>query len=265
MISIGMDVSKGYADVGIINNLGIKLCDVFLIDDNNSGYNLLDKKIQLIKETNTDEIIRVGMEHTGGYETNFYNYLVGVMGKYNIEVYRLNPLSVKRFIESDLHRGKTDRMNAIDIANYMLNRKLKKNPVVSFEIEGLKSCIKMIEKNVLEASKIRNELNSKIYKYFPDLLKYCDNGLNYWVIILLSKYPTISDLKNIKLEDLLEIKYLKREIAEKLIELSKETIIDKVDSLSKIVIQQLCSKLLMLDEFTKDLTRTMHDKNIQIY
>ena len=73
MISIGMDVSKGYADVGIINNLGIKLCDVFLIDDNNSGYNLPDKKIQWIRETNTGEIIRVGMEHTGGYEINFYN------------------------------------------------------------------------------------------------------------------------------------------------------------------------------------------------
>ena len=46
MISIGLDVSKGYCDIGIVNNNRELILPVFLVDDTKQGHDQLRDKIK---------------------------------------------------------------------------------------------------------------------------------------------------------------------------------------------------------------------------
>src|SRR4030042_7219608 len=111
MICFGLDVSKGYANIGIINEQGIQLKETFLIDDTKEGHEAFKESIKWAVKLNEDGVIKIGMESSGGYELNFLNLCFNMQEEYNLLVYRLNPLSVKKFFEKDFYRAKIDETN----------------------------------------------------------------------------------------------------------------------------------------------------------
>ena len=70
MYTIGLDISKGYADVVFAENKKV-IGKPFLVDDTNNGYSTLEKRIS---ELPKEEVIKVGFESTGGYENIFLNF-----------------------------------------------------------------------------------------------------------------------------------------------------------------------------------------------
>lgn len=258
MIGFGLDVSKGYANIGIISEDGNLLKDPFLIDDTKKGHKILEDNINWILSKNKNEQIRIGMESSGGYERNFLNFCFEMKNKYNVEVYHLNPLSVRKFIEVNLHRSKNDDKNAIDIAGYILKKDdIKPAIKVKKEIEGLKEIIKTIERDVKESTKLRNVLQMHIQKQFPEILKYCNGGINDWMLILLSKYPTASDIKGLNIDILKVIPYISESKARNLIDLANKTIAQEANELIKIAIQETSKRILQIEESIVKMKKEM--------
>ena len=261
MICFGLDVSKGYANIGIINKQGIQLKETFLIDDTKEGHEAFKESIKWAVKLNEDGVIKIGMESSGGYELNFLNLCFNMQDEYTLLVYRLNPLSVKKFIETDLHRAKNDDTNAIDIARYILKKDIMPTQKIGKEIQGLKDVVKAIERDVKESTKLRNIVQMYIQEYFPELLKYCGYGINDWVLKLLSKYPTAFDIKLINTKDLMEIPYLKELKAKDIIELANKSIAAEAGFLTKISIKQTCKRILQIDESASEMKREMININ----
>jgi transposase len=123
IISIGVDVSKGRADVAIINQSGTMFAGSGGYDDTRSGHNLLSKVLQEIRERHPLVRFVAGVEATGGYERNWVGFFKGEQKKgLPVVLHRLNPLAVKRFLEADLHRKVDDSRAAQGIAKYLLER-----------------------------------------------------------------------------------------------------------------------------------------------
>ena len=220
MYTIGLDISKGYADVVFAENKKV-IGKPFLVDDTNNGYSTLEKRIS---ELPKEEVIKVGFESTGGYENNFLNFFLKIRDKYNLKVFRLNPLSVKRYSQVDVHNPKTDKTNAKDIAFYLYDKeKLIEIEEINDEMEGLKKLIKRVEKDNKILVGLKNELLMLIQQIFPEIIKYCRYGIPKWVLEIFKKYPTTEKLKKAKVDDLKEIKYIKKNNIEKIIELAKES------------------------------------------
>jgi len=109
MISVGVDVSKGKSAICIIKPYGEVLEKPYELEHTKIG---LRKLADLIFKY--DEEVRVVLEATGAYHLPVLNYLQ----RYGIFVSVINPLVMKKYSSISIRKGKTDKMDAIKIANY---------------------------------------------------------------------------------------------------------------------------------------------------
>lgn len=109
MISVGIDISKEKSMVCILKPYGELIAEPYEIKHTDSDLKLLVETILEFKEET-----RVVMEATGAYHFPVLSYLK----EHNIFVSVINPLVMKRYSFVGLRKGKTDKMDAIKIANY---------------------------------------------------------------------------------------------------------------------------------------------------
>ena len=107
MIYVGIDVSKDKHDCYIVNSDGVVLADVFSVENNLDGFDLL---LQRLKSVAPDLLnVKVGLEATGHYSYNILGFLLGK----GLATFVLNPLHTNLFRKStSLRRTKADRVDA---------------------------------------------------------------------------------------------------------------------------------------------------------
>ena len=107
MIYVGIDVSKDKHDCYIVNSDGVVLADVFSVENNLDGFDLL---LQRLKSVAPDLLnVKVGLEATGHYSYNILGFLLDK----GLATFVLNPLHTNLFRKStSLRRTKTDRVDA---------------------------------------------------------------------------------------------------------------------------------------------------------
>lgn len=109
MISVGIDVSKEKSTVCILKPYGEILSSPFEILHTEKE---MSELVTMLKRF--DEDVRVVMEATGAYHLPVLSYLKGN----DLYVSVINPYIMKEYRCKGLRRAKTDRLDAIMIANY---------------------------------------------------------------------------------------------------------------------------------------------------
>ncbi|ABR35365.1 IS110 family transposase [Clostridium beijerinckii] len=109
MISVGIDISKGKSTICILKPYGEIISTPYELTHIETELSALVKRI-----LNFNEETRVVMEATGGYHLPVLSYLK----EHGIFVSVINPLVMKKYAAMALRKGKTDKIDAIKIANY---------------------------------------------------------------------------------------------------------------------------------------------------
>ena len=109
MISVGVDVSKEKSTICILKPYGEVIQKPFEVNHTEKE---LSKLSLTLKELNDD--IRIVMEATGSYHLPILTYFKEE--KFYVSV--INPLVMKKYCNMTLRKGKTDKLDAIKIANY---------------------------------------------------------------------------------------------------------------------------------------------------
>ena len=116
MIYVGIDVSKDKHDCTIVSSEGEVLADVFTIQNNLDGFNLLFQRLKSVAPDLTK--VKVGLEATGHYSYNILGFLLDK----GLPTYVINPLHTNLFRKStSLRRTKTDRVDARTITAMMMS------------------------------------------------------------------------------------------------------------------------------------------------
>ncbi|WP_069997862.1 IS110 family transposase [Cellulosilyticum sp. I15G10I2] len=112
MISVGIDISKGKSTVCILKPYGEVISKPFEISHTEKDLSELARMIERL-----DDEVRIVMEATGNYHLPVLAFLK-VQGFF---VAVINPLVMKKYASTVLRKGKTDKLDAIKIANYGLD------------------------------------------------------------------------------------------------------------------------------------------------
>ncbi|MBE6025258.1 MAG: IS110 family transposase [Cellulosilyticum sp.] len=112
MISIGIDISKDKSTVCILKPCGEIIRSPYEITHTDTQ---LSELVSLIKSFNDE--VKVILEATGNYHLPVLSYLE----ENNVFVAVINPLVMKKYANKSLRKVKTDKMDAIKIANYGLD------------------------------------------------------------------------------------------------------------------------------------------------
>ena len=161
MNSVGIDVSKGRSTVAVMRPFGEVVISPFEVHHTDSELSELAK---LLKSLNGET--RVVMEATGNYHTPVA-WLLHDAGLY---VSVVNAKLVHGYGNNELRRVKTDRKDAVKLANYGLDRWLSLPRYIPEETSRLllKSCYRQYQQYSKVQTMLKNNLISLLDTTFPN-------------------------------------------------------------------------------------------------
>lgn len=121
MISVGIDVSKGKSTVCILRPYGEMVKPVFDVNHTLAELEKLAAELQKLQKT---EELRIVMEATGIYGLPIMMYLQ--QAEFFVSV--INPLVMKRYLGENVRHAKTDKLDAMHIANYGIDHWFRLTP-----------------------------------------------------------------------------------------------------------------------------------------
>lgn len=207
-IAIGIDVSKGRADIIIINQSGTALSGSSVYDDTRDGHDRLSSVLRDLRRDHPDAKLIAGVEATGGYEQTWVAFFKREQQAGRAVVFhRLNPLAVKRFLEADLHRKVDDARAAHGIARFLLERLRQAEPL-AIPLNGLVVFYRNIRGLIEQRATLRQRFQALLSSANPELVQFCDSGLPVWLLLTCRQYPTASLLARSQLKTLAAIPHV---------------------------------------------------------
>lgn len=116
MNAVGIDVSKGKSTVAIIQPFGVVIAEPFDVFHTDSG---LKELVNFIKSLSGET--KVVMEYTGTY----YEPVANALHNAGIFVSVVNPLLIDDYDTNRVRKVKTDKIDALKIASYALDKWIK--------------------------------------------------------------------------------------------------------------------------------------------
>ena len=116
MTSVGIDVSKGKSTVCILKPYGEVIVSPYEVQHTEPDLRVLISRIKSIEGE-----VRIVMEATGAYHLPLLSSFKDV----GFFVSVINPLAMKRYASTAIRKGKTDKMDAVRIANYGIDNWFK--------------------------------------------------------------------------------------------------------------------------------------------
>ena len=131
MYYIGIDISKFKHDCAVIDEAGEVIAPSWSFTNDSEGFTQL--KILL---DSLDAETRIGLESTGHYGMNLKLFLESN----NFSFMEFNPLLINRFVKSkSLRKTKSDSIDCMMIAHYLMTVEYKPYPSSFYHTEKLKS------------------------------------------------------------------------------------------------------------------------------
>jgi len=241
---LGIDVSKGYADMSLMNEQMKPLEDTFRLDDTRKGHDALRKMLNKSIALHGLEQVCCGVESTGGLENNWYGSLVKWRSEMPVEVARLNPLGIKHYAQAELNRNITDALSSRHIAGYMISHPSKVDYTVQ---DQYYASFRSLHKHILllkrQKNQLVNELRIVVYSSFPELMSYCKSGIAPWVLEILINYPSTAALSKVHVSTLCKIKGVTNEKAQKLKDRAKSSVASRDNVAQQFLISSLAQQV----------------------
>lgn len=179
MNSVGIDVSKGKSTIAVMRPFGEVVCSPFEAAHTSSELSALAAQIKSL-----DGETRVVMEATG----NYHLPIAMALHEAGIYVSVVNAMLVHDYGNNTLRRAKTDKKDAIKLANYGLDRWLEL-PRFTPEEETrmlLKNCYRQYRQYSKVQTILRNNLISLLDTVFPGVNRLFssparEDGSEKWV------------------------------------------------------------------------------------
>jgi len=179
MNAVGIDVSKGKSMIAVMRPFGEVVVSPFEVQHTDSELSELAK---LLKSLNGET--RVVMEHTGNYHVS----IARVLSDAGLYVSAVNAMLVHDYGNNSLRRAKTDKKDALKLANYALDHWLSLPRYVPEEDTRLmlKNSYRQYEQYSKLRTMLKNNLISLLDQSFPGANRLFNsprraNGSEKWI------------------------------------------------------------------------------------
>jgi len=254
---LGADVSKGYADFVILDSKKQPIEKNFQMDDTFSGHCQLYDRLDNFYQNHPDSKIYAAVESTGGYENNWFNSLIKFQFSFDLETARLNPLGVHANSKADLKRNVTDKISAQNVAEFLIAHSEKVSYQQQDYLASLRKQWGFIQMLTKQSTQLLNQIEPLIYSANPELLVYCKDGMPGWILKLLLRYPTASNLSKAKASSVAGIPYVSSARAKELVNTAKQSVASSTDRITGQMIVATAKQILHLKKTIASQTKIM--------
>jgi len=251
-IFLGIDISKEKFDVCCIDNTGGKLFRLSLLMER-EGLDELNKKLSSLSVPK--ESILIGMESTACYHINLFSFLTSL--GYTVVI--INPLLISNFVKLQLRKTKTDKKDALVIAQFLLlNKDTLSERSLSSDISDMRDLSRQRESLIGQMTSIKNEMKRLLTITFPEL-EHITGLFSKSILRLLCQYPSANAIRKAKRTKIAKIlipgSYGKQtdESVER-IRKAAETSIGTTSPMKELILKQKTSLLVQMEGHLQELT-----------
>lgn len=197
MNAVGIDVSKGKSTVAVIQPFGVVIAEPFDVIHTDGD---LKELVKFIKSLSGET--KVVMEYTGTY----YEPIADALHNAGIFVSVVNPLLINDYDTNRVRKVKTDRIDALKIASFTLDKWMKLREYIP--AETVRQTLKVMNRQCIKLNKIlvmqKNSLIALIDCCFPNANTLFtsprreSDGHEKWVDFVL-KFPHVDSVAKLSL------------------------------------------------------------------
>lgn len=187
MFYVGIDISKYKHTLVIASHLGEIIQKPLDFDNNQVGFKLLLEKLKPYDSN----LLKIGFESTGHYSANLRQFLIDQ----DYSFYQLNPHLVKKFTLSlSTRKAKTDKIDALAIAKFLMTIDSKSFTSLSYHMSHLKSLTRHYYRLNKYIGKTKVELVNSLDKAFPEFSNYFSSIYGKTSLSILSKANSLKSI-----------------------------------------------------------------------
>jgi transposase len=184
---VGIDISKDKFDACGITGEETKLFQISATMDR-KGFEKLKGHLSSAAISS----VLIGMESTATYHVNLFSYLVSE----GFKVILINPLLVSNYMKMQLRKTKTDKKDAVVIAQFLLaNGDTLVQRATPSLISDLRDLSRQRESLVDEMTALKIEIKQLLNITFPEL-EHMANVFTKSILKLLQQYPSAFILRD---------------------------------------------------------------------
>ena len=202
MYFIGIDISKFKHDCAVIDDSGEIITPSWSFTNDSEGFSQLKLLLDSL-----DSETRIGLESTGHYGMNLKLFLE----TNNFSFMEFNPLLINRFVKSkSLRKTKSDSIDCVMIARYLMTVEYK--PYISsfYHIEKLKSLTRFRDSLVRQRSRQLVELTNILDKIFPEFKPFFGGKFSATALHILANYSSPEKIANMNVKSYDALRKLSR-------------------------------------------------------
>jgi len=247
---VGIDISKDKFDACGITGDEANLFQ-FSATMDRKGFEKLKGHLGTISVSS----VLIGMESTASYHVNLFSYLVSE----GYKVILINPLLISNYVKMQLRKTKTDKKDAVVIAQFLLangdNLIQRATPSL---ISDLRDLSRQRESLVDEMTSLKIEIKQLLNITFPEL-EHMVGIFTKSTIKLLQQYPSAFALRDADLSQLSQMLIAdsyghKREAFAKTLIKAAHSSIGTNSTAKEMILKQKIALLLHLEEALQEIT-----------
>ena len=188
---VGIDIAKFTHYAVILDGDGQVIQAAFPFNNTNAGFKLLISKLP---NQDTSQIL-FGFESTAHYHQNLAVFLAS----HSFKTALINPVLSKRFRNLSIRDTKTDAVDAMTIASFLI---FNQQESTDFSVNELKELSLMRDDLVNKQTRELIRLTAMLDKVFPEFKPFVKTVKTKGVQALLKKYSTASEIKKVRVDAL---------------------------------------------------------------
>ena len=255
-IFVGIDVSKEFSTAQGLDNNSKKLF-YLRFAMNSEGFSELLKVMMKHAESVTE--VRVAMESTGCYHINLFSFL----SSEGVPCVVLNPLLITNFARLSLRKTKTDKKDALTIAQFLLsNEKSLSTVAFSQDTQDLKDLARERESLTVLISGMKNDIKRLLQGTFPELETLC-NPYGETMLHFLRQFPSARLVRAAKKRDIEKALICPNEKRKRVVVsiedliAAAKTSVASASAAKELILSEKISTLLYLQEKNERITEVL--------
>lgn len=191
MWTLGIDIAKHSHCAHLLDDAGKERLAGFVFENSHAGLGRLELELELAGAPK--EQLRVGMEATGHYWMVLYEKLTGL----GYEVVLLNPLVTSARRNATIRGLKTDKTDAMHIAQLLREERLPVSALAQGEVRELRMLTRMRYDLAHQAVTVKLQLGALLDRAFPEYASHFSDLMGMASCAVLNECPTAEHLKAI--------------------------------------------------------------------
>lgn len=255
-VFVGIDVSKEFSTAQGLDKNSKKLFYLRFAMNSEGFFGLL-KMMMKHAESVTD--VRVAMESTGCYHINLFSFLSST----GVLCVVVNPLLITNFTRLSLRKTKTDKKDALTIAQFLFANETSLSTIVfSQDTQDLKDLARERESLTVLIAGMKNDIKRLLQGTFPELEKLC-NPYGETMLHFLRQFPSARLVRAAKQKDIAKALICPNEKRKRVVVsvddiiASAKTSVASASAAKELILSEKISTLLYLQEKNERITEVL--------